>query len=773
MRQPLLEWAVWIMAIFISASLWSAAANGTGIWPAATQRKLACPDVRGKDLRLVKLMKNEIYARHGKSFQTDWLREYFAAQPWYAPDSGYTDSKLTKLEIENAAFLAACQKTLEKGGTCCAPVGDEAKAGIVNAKRFGDFAKEAQQKIARDGFVVLPGARGNWEQFFHVYENNDYLQVPSFITSDSILHTFHIFFDFTLRQAEEKKLLPALESLTDRMLATLARDRQEAVPAIVKTAATRNEAFLAVGYSLLHGKPAAGEGGASPLVQEELRLISAAAGMAPSPIMGTGVDYSMFKPRGHYTRSADLKRFFMAMMWYGTLPFNLSSGDDRVLVMAALITRSLYEPGGALALWETVYEPTKFYVGIADDLTPHDVWEAMENRAPTPKQLSDSSWLNAFRGKLLGRSSARVIGNVNNPDLAQPVQFRFMGQRYTPDGEVFQNLTKYPERLFPRGLDLMAALGIGEAEAILREVYKEGEAWPAYWGKLGKERERLAGLAPEAWKQNLYFSWIHVLKRVNEAPAGGAPPFRRTQAWKRKSLMTSLGSWAELRHDTILYAKQSGAECGGGDGDEEPKLIRGYVEPNPWLYTELGDLVQACRVGLNERGLLTQDFEAVARALSDLLSFMKDTSVKELKGEKLSDIDYQTIRIYGATLDYLTTRMMTGEGGTFDEVAGPDRSVAVIADIHRGGDQVLEEAVGNVQEIYVVVPIEGKLYLTRGAVFSYYEFKQPVSKRLSDEEWQKMLRDHEAPPLLEWTDMFRCDGEKSEMPVTEAYSSGC
>jgi hypothetical protein len=45
-------------------------------------------------------------------------------------------------------------------------------------------------------------------------------------------------------------------------------------------------------------------------------------------------------------------------------------------------------------------------------------------------------------------------------------------------------------------------------------------------------------------------------------------------------------------------------------------------------------------------------------------------------------------------------------------------------------------------DIYVVAEINGLLYLTRGAVFSHYEFTQPSSSRLTDEAWQSQLLKH-------------------------------
>ena len=50
----------------------------------------------------------------------------------------------------------------------------------------------------------------------------------------------------------------------------------------------------------------------------------------------------------------------------------------------------------------------------------------------------------------------------------------------------------------------------------------------------------------------------------------------QSDAWLDKQLNTSLGSWTELKHDTILYAKQAYAEMGaGGHFPPLPKEAQG------------------------------------------------------------------------------------------------------------------------------------------------------------------------------------------------------
>ncbi|GAG53100.1 unnamed protein product [marine sediment metagenome] len=67
---------------------------------------------------------------------------------------------------------------------------------------------------------------------------------------------------------------------------------------------------------------------------------------------------------------------------------------------------------------------------------------------------------------------------------------------------------------------------------------------------------------------------------------------------------------------------------------------------------------------------------------------------------------------------------------------------------------VLEEAIGKIFKIYVVVPVDGELRLTEGGVFSYYEFPWPLSDRLTDTKWRELLSSDQKPDLPDWTDVF-------------------
>jgi hypothetical protein len=107
----------------------------------------------------------------------------------------------------------------------------------------------------------------------------------------------------------------------------------------------------------------------------------------------------------------------------------------------------------------------------------------------------------------------------------------------------------------------------------------------------------------ETRTQNLYWSWLYTLDALIGEKGEGYPSFMHSKAWLHKELNTFLSSWTELKHDTILYAKQIYAEMGGGMAGVDD---RGYVEPNPKLYARLAALVNMTREGLSTRIIITR-----------------------------------------------------------------------------------------------------------------------------------------------------------------------
>lgn len=653
-------------------------------------------------------------------------------------------------------------------------------SNIENLEQFGDFAAEQKRMLSQNGFVVTPSGE---EQLFYLYEQNQYLKLPGFVTADSVLQVYHIFFDYSLRTLESQKLLGALEQLTDNMLQKSIILHNSLKNSEVKAEALMNVAYFAVAQLALKKElPENMPAEAADFAQKEFALMTAERGFEKSPIFGYQLDYSQYKPRGHYTRSEDFQRYFRAMMWYGQAPFALySRGEDGEAVKdikkttrALLITCSIfmdYKNTSDAALWEKIYNPTIFYVGSTDDLNIFhykDLILKVYGAEPDLDGLMEEDKMAALYREAEKLPEPKIQAEWATVNTPVGKQFRFMGQRYIPDSEILQKLVNAPSRPMPSGLDVMGVLGSDRAYDLLVDKYKVSTQWPEYPSKFKSLKDSFSQTPDGTWRSNMYYGWLWTLKALLAPFGKGYPSFMTNEAWMDKSLNTALGSWSELRHDTILYGKQSGAECGGGDA---PPVVRGYVEPNVELYEKLLWLTRYSRENLAQREILPEDMQNRMQAFEDLLDFLIACSVKELKNQELSKEEYDTLLTYGGTLEFLTSSMAENGMRWFEITSDTDKNMAVIADVHTNPGSYLEAGVGQAAQIFVVVPIGGKLYLTRGAVFSYYEFVS--DKRLTDEEWQKMLKDKSQPSQPQWMESF-IEGDKSEIPIpAEPYNSGC
>lgn len=628
--------------------------------------------------------------------------------------------------------------------------------GEISNRSLFQFSGDQERLLAQNGFVVVPAAH---DEFFSLYQNAHWQERPLFVTTDSVLHVYHLLFDKVLRTAEEEHFFADLVALTRGMLWASETQYEQVIGTSLEEIARRNVAYFAVANGLLD--PAAQvPGEVRQEVESEFALIEAHEGFAESPIFaGYQEDYSQYVPRGHYTRNETRQRYFKAMMWYGRINFRLREPDETrsALLMTQALSRVEMEGQPASTLWERIYEPTVFFVGATDDLNIYDYQTLVEKVygeiGDDPTIFADDGLLGAFveAARQLPPPQINSMWGWVWEDRKEATQgFRFMGQRFVIDAYVFQQLIydKVADRFLPKGLDIFAAMGSEHAYRLLEEM---GETrYPNYIEQMDKVRGEIAALEMDSWTQNLYWSWLHTFQPLIEVKDGAYPAFMRTEAWARKDLHTALGSWTELKHDTILYAKQAYAALTAAPPQVEEK---GYVEPNPEAYARLASLARMTIDGLAGRGLLSDQDRDSLEGLETLLLSLKAIAEKELAGRPPTEDEYNLINSYGDMLESLTAAAADREEGG---VSVKEEEAAVVADVATDPNSgtVLEEAVGKIFEIYVAVEVEGELTMAEGGVFSYYEFPWPMSDRLTDEKWREMLNAGQAAPRPEWTSSF-------------------
>ena len=673
------------------------------------------------------------------------------------------------------------------------------------------------------------------------------IQPPLMVTSDSVLHLYHLFFDQLLKFSEVKEFIAMLDLMVPGM-AQASSLQQQVLTGDLAEAARRNKAYFLVAARLLD--PGANvPADVKDLVEAELALIEATPGLKPSPIFNQDCpeacdpcqgadqlackdficmceDYSQYKPRGHYTQSEDLKRYFRAMIWLGRIGLRIKS--DMETVQAVLATDSLKsvtveykgETLAASLLWQRIYKVTSFFVGAADDLTFHEYDRAVRTALGESFQLSDladAANLAKLKVELDKLREPEILGGFVAAlldETAETKGWRFMGQRFAPDSYVlgrmvwdhvdpdltspefsqavgacmevpdecveiapevsdcicYAGLIADPKnaygvcRLLPRGLDVMAVLGSETAVSIL----EQDQRYCTFSDQLGALSNEFAEYTVADWTQNAYWAWLHALKPVLAVKGEGWPVWMQSFAWQVKQLNCALTSWAELRHDTILYVKQSYTPAVSGTSAPLELEFAGYVEPLPDFYHRLAFLSRFTREGLADLDLLPQGAADAMVASETLLEELREIAIKELEGSELSDADQQTIVKIGDIMTGIIEKLagaVTVESSMEEcetdpewcmeetELAGDAFKTSLVADVHTDGntEQVLEVAGGKLDWILVVHKAPGgQLVASIGPIFTYYEFPHPMDNRLTDEEWRTML-DNNPPSRPEWT----------------------
>ena len=662
------------------------------------------------------------------------------------------------------------------------------ESDLSNVSNRSDFTLEEKvvSKLVENGFVCTASPMG---QIYDIYNQDMEHGVPVFVTTDACLHTYHVLYDYILRELETGYLIDDLIDLTDAAISRTTEIYSAATEPSVKQAALDATAFFMVAMSVLSDGDIEGyklySDVADVVNSEVTSILNLSAGYMPSPLFAREgypyrEDYSQYKPRGHYTRSPELERYFRAMMWYGRITFSATlegatqegyryAARTGILVASAIAGNTASGGDNTEDVWGRIYQPTVFFVGKSDDITFRDYryYTAdtfSSDPVESPDVLADDSAVDSFISKVRDLLPDPQITVIAGKGL------RFMGQRYIPDSYMLDQLVfEFVQgRLMPRGLDVMAALGSERAYEILDTVYHDTN-YPGYIDQMTKLRTLFSGYGPETWAQNLYYNWLYSLAPLLDVKGAGYPQFMQTAAWVDKDLNTALGSWAELRHDTILYAKQSETRETGEP--PIPPLIKGYVEPNPEVYARLAALAAFMRQGLNTRGILGADSSERLESFETLMIGLTGIAVKELENTVPSNSEYLLINNFGATIEAINS--FPPDPGSYEQ--NTDDFMAVIADVHTdpNTNTVLEVGVGHPLNIYVVAPVEGTLTLTRGGVFAYHEFVWSLEdERLTDEEWQDLQSGPDAQPMPEWTASFLSGDSSPMMTPMHHYSEG-
>lgn len=633
-------------------------------------------------------------------------------------------------------------------------------SNVKNAEFFGEFSDAQREFLVENGFLITKTPvleyEGNmdfmYDQIHQIYDDNEYKSIPSFVTTDSMTHIFHIFYDGFLRDIEKNELYPKSIEMTKKLLESNIEIYNQLENQRLKELQLKNVAFFAVGANILGAEVENVPTEAEELIQRELKNIESKS-PGESSVADKIVDFSQMTVRGHYTRSEELEKYFLSTMYYGQIglfPFDNGKVDEDAILKSLLITHSTYKDPEAFKLWTTLVDPIDFLVESADDLSLREYGKVLYS------VYGENPELDKLDEKIKLEKVIELIKELPKPLIApfQGQSFRFIPQRSVFDNVLMQkvvDIERPSKRPIYSGLDVMAMLGNEKAKEI-QYSNEYNSHWDLYKERTEENISLVKSMSDKSWQRNLYRGWLWMLESYKNTYGEGYPMFMRNENWEKKDIVSGLGSYAELKHDTVLYAKPVAAEMGGGGPKEIPKS---YVEPNLELYEKLSWLLEYTKVNLKDREMLSPQYEEKLDRFKEMVDNLTSLTKKELNNEAFTEEEYNMLYYIGGEMESIAIKFVQSEN---DEVApsrwyeienATDRRMPVIVDLMQVVEntvgleegKILSIGTGKPAEIYVIYPQDGELHMGRGGIFTYHEFL--ADERLTDEQWQKNLLEND------------------------------
>ncbi len=655
---------------------------------------------------------------------------------------------------------------------------------------------DEQNLLKKNGFVVTERINASigisFGRMLHDIYNKD---LPVFVTTDAVLYALHKSYDDILMQVEEHTLFPKLRAV---LLALY-----EAMPtlitsyegnALMQTPLSDVDLYVSMALSLADSVKKTPHCVGISKVDTLWNLI-ANAQMTQLPLFSLTarkIDFSQFTVRGHYTRSPSLVKYFRAMMWLGRTDFALTipkgekdfwdPSDPRRMSIGACLLSELMDVAAVRAQLAEIDKFCTLLVGESDNLTPGELLAIIGRCGVTRASalLADSSFT-AFQKALYEDpgSGQKILSDIieadpfsSTPDTL-PVSFRLLGQRFIVDSYILANVV-YDRvihnnvkvlRMMPNPLDAMYVLGNNDALPLLKS---ELEAYP-YASQLASLRYLADGYEPAFWQQSLYNSWLQAIRllKPNDTQAG-LPLFMKTTAWHQEKLNTQLASWSQLRHDNLLYAKQSYTSA------TSCSFPHSYIEPYPEVYRQIAAFAQKANEYFKDVSYFNH---AYFLKLTAIMNRLDTLAQKELAQTAFSDSEKVFLQ-----------KMLFIEGGSgappfsgwyadlFYDNQKVEEKDYIIADVHTQPTdedgaivgKILHVATGKINLGVFIAPSPSNDFAPMayaGPVFSYYEKITDNFLRLTDEKWTDSIEKNSLPSRPDWVNSYMADNTGAALPL--------
>lgn len=652
--------------------------------------------------------------------------------------------------------------------------------------------------LANNRFVVRPG---DSKEFFEAYDKTMYARRAPFVTADATLQLVRDEIASLLKIAEKEaadELLALMQGLMDeyagrpdtghnRYLATqfavawaalAAADRVpeedseptwEEPPPDAPPEKSAIEKIRGELPSVLADLPASIRAEATAHIQRALAHEGFVEVKVPGRDTPVPVDFSQMKPRGHYAEST-LAGYFIAMKWLSMVPLPL---DASAVELVRVLERT-----GLIESWKKIDTMVGAFMGRPIDVTVSHVQALLAKDPGILEPNYDTAKAEAAFKAQLGELGIRGLAAALADDKGEPaptaqLSFMLFPLRLGVDVPTFTGLT-HPAvngRGLPSAVDVLAAQGVPAAVRIATEKARGNEWQAQYEDALGALRGKAPGKDAPLWSGDLYHGWLallHTLATPMKAPAEARLLFSENAAWADRLVSAGLGGYAQLKHDAVLYAFQDfSAQCDSAYSlmvfVEQPVLPkpRGFVEPNPEFFRAASALLKRAYgafAGGEEpkvMGLYDADGNEIGLSARVVVERLGRMAERELAGQPIDQADLDFLRTIGGTFEAVFLGQQKTQGPSIGK-GRLERGVALVTDIHTNvTEQVaLHVGIGRVDKLFVAVPDTVGARMTEGGVFAFYEFTQPISDRLTDEQWQERIVGGTLPPRPSWVSSF-------------------
>ncbi len=628
--------------------------------------------------------------------------------------------------------------------------------------------------------------------------------LPLLFTTDLVLQALHMSYDQILMDVEAWIMEPNLIEAIDEMYAAFPDLQAKYGDNPGLLASLKDvDLYITMVHSLIHGSMSTPQ-----LIEEDTLTLYWDAVQAEkqvdmplftSPERNRHLDLSQFTPRGHYTleftnwpeAGKTLENYFKTMMWMGRIDFFMTpppknpwepdwtKEEIRRMNISAFLLQELMHTDNIMDLLNENDKIITFFVGVSDNLTPKEydgILLGSSIHAATDlmfDSIYDPYYENIENSQEAGQrilSSFFLMDPYSEEPGKLPASYRVMGQKFIIDSYVFSNVVfdriMYEGakiwRPLPDPLDAMFVLGNDDALPFLEDELEEYK----YASQLDALRYLVDAYDDNFWGESLYNTWLNGIRELNPPYVNeNLPYFMKTTAWHQEKLNTQLASWAQLRHDNLLYAKQSYT---GGVGCSFPHVL---VEPYPEFYGSIATFATLANdffKNIEGDDYIFFRIKNYFQSLETIMTKLEEIATSEVQQVPLTSDQKTWLQ------QMLTVGMVCGppiEGwvaGLFYDVEKTMESDFVVADIHTQTTDKFGNNVGRILHVGV-----GKLNLGVflgnspfdqykpvafvGPVMSYYKKITENWDRLTDERWKEDVMNGSLPERPDWTNIYLAD----------------